>query len=919
MRHLGEALVRLARRAAVEAETRRGAVVVFLLALGIWWLEAIALPLIAGRDLSTYLGGYVQLFQSHPIDLGYVLGRTPAATLVIGGVLDVANGVFAEPVVSLLYAGSILAWFSTARRFGGGVAVLTVVVLLLYPGYGILFHELSSDAVFAAGFAGWSLLVVRALQRPSVARFAYAGAGVGLLALIRPSNQILLALAVVPLLLAGPWRRRVATTVAFVVPAVVLLAGWAIHNGIRYDNYTVARGGNATVPFFRTFVTDKIVRPSNGSASEELAQAVRQRLIPKEPYRSYGVTLDDFFAEASPRMQVDLLALSDRIKGWHSNYSWLRDVGFEAIRAHPARYIRGVAGSTSGMLRVPLYRGDVAAAQVATEGGSATAQIGAGALPKPTEGEPIPAAHEGGVTTPDGSIYTVWTSPSEHHLVFTHPGDEQRYDALHARMSELAANLPDRRGSPSVAHRVDQVSRWFPPPIFFLVLGAVILAVRRLWGSVALWVPTVAGLVVIVFTALGLPAEPHYAVPVAPAFMLLTGAALLAPRRSLAPVESWRAALPRTAVAAGPVLGIACGIVAALWAVSAYAHLFSVSQAPHDFGVFLRAAGDFIHGDSPFAWRADETYAYPPFLALLVAPLHPLSVSAATVIWTLVSLAAIAASLWLLGLRDWRCYAFVAVFPFTRSAVDLGTVAPLLLLAVAAAWRWRDRVVEPAIAIGAGIALKLFLWPLLVWPAVTGRVKSAATAVGCAVVLGLLPWALIGFAGLGDYPHLLRRLADDEASSSYSIVALAVRAHLPQGAGVAISIVVAVLILAAAAWVARRWDLSRSDRDVAVLTLALAAALAASPIVWVHYFLLLLVPLALAQPRLSWLWFVPFAYYPLGESAWPAGDARKLGLALAATLLILGAVLYRTLRPIHRPAHEAAERPPARPRPPVRA
>jgi hypothetical protein len=89
--------------------------------------------------------------------------------------------------------------------------------------------------------------------------------------------------------------------------------------------------------------------------------------------------------------------------------------------------------------------------------------------------------------------------------------------------------------------------------------------------------------------------------------------------------------------------------------------------------------------------------------------------------------------------------------------------------------------------------------------------------------------------------------------------------------------------------------------------------------VWVHYFLLLLVPLALAQPRLSWLWFVPFAYYPLGESAWPAGDARKLGLALAAALLILGAALYRALRPMRRPAHEAAERPPARTRPPVRA
>jgi hypothetical protein len=86
---------------------------------------------------------------------------------------------------------------------------------------------------------------------------------------------------------------------------------------------------------------------------------------------------------------------------------------------------------------------------------------------------------------------------------------------------------------------------------------------------------------------------------------------------------------------------------------------------------------------------------------------------------------------------------------------------------------------------------------------------------------------------------------------------------------------------------------------VATLTLCLAAALAASPIVWVHYFLLLLVPLALTRPTLSPLWLVPFGYAPLGESAWPAGDARKLGLALVATLLLLGGALLQVLREPH--------------------
>ena len=91
------------------------------------------MPLGPGRDFGTYAGAFVELFQSDPIDLGYVLGRTPVAPLVTGGLLAPFDGALAEPGMSLLYAGSILAWFLAARRFGGAAALLTVVVLLAYP------------------------------------------------------------------------------------------------------------------------------------------------------------------------------------------------------------------------------------------------------------------------------------------------------------------------------------------------------------------------------------------------------------------------------------------------------------------------------------------------------------------------------------------------------------------------------------------------------------------------------------------------------------------------------------------------------------------------------------------------------------------------------------------------------------------
>ena len=46
-----------------------------------------------------------------------------------------------------------------------------------------------------------------------------------------------------------------------------------------------------------------------------------------------------------------------------------------------------------------------------------------------------------------------------------------------------------------------------------------------------------------------------------------------------------------------------------------------------------------------------------------------------------------------------------------------------------------------------------------------------------------------------------------------------------------------------------------SERDAMILVLA--AALVITPILWIHYFVLLLLPLALTHPRLSPLWFVP--------------------------------------------------------------
>lgn len=394
-------------------------------------------------------------------------------------------------------------WFLAARTFGGVAAILTAAVLLAYPGYAIMFHELASDAVFAAAFAGWSLLLVRALWHPSTLGFGFVGLGVGLLVLVRPGNQALLLLAVLPLALGIPWRSRLAGAAAMLMTALVVLGAWTAHNGLRFGDYTVARGGNSRLPFERVFLTERIVRADNGAASRRLAAAVQRDLLPVEPYHSYGIGLQDLFTDPSPLSGV-----------LTTTWNQLHDAVFRAAPASAASSSSASPATPSG----------------AEQSSADTIVVNGRQLPRPSEGERIPAPHEGGPTTPGGSIYTVWTSPSEHHLVFRHPGDRARYEALHRRMAALQAGLPDRQGNATITLRINQLSRWFLPPVLWIALGLVALVVRRPANVLPLVAPSLAAFIVIALNALAIAGVPHYAVAVAPAFVLLGASALFGPR-----------------------------------------------------------------------------------------------------------------------------------------------------------------------------------------------------------------------------------------------------------------------------------------------------------------------------------------------------------------------------------------------------
>jgi 4-amino-4-deoxy-L-arabinose transferase-like glycosyltransferase len=527
------------------AGTRRGAVVLVVAALAVYAFESWGWPLQAGRDLGVYLRYYAEIGQSHPVFPWAMLSRTPVTPVVSGLLLGAGGGLLAEAVMGILFALSVLAWSSLALRVGGRrSALLVAVALVVFPGYGGVFHELSSDAVYAAAFAAWAYLLTRAVERRSYASFALAGAWIGVLALTRPVNQTLLLIAPLLLVVPGAWRDRIGRAVVFAAAGAVVLVAWSGYNDARYGDFTVARGGNASIPFFRAFVTDRIVSPDNGPASRELAAAVQTHLLPLEPYRSYGITLHEFFTSGSARMEEDLISLSDRVFGWSSNYSVLGRAAREAVLKHPWTYTRGVATSFWQELSRPLFVPEQVTHTGLPKGNGpgitvGTTKVRGKTLPKPSEGEPIPASRQGDyVSTPDGHIREVWRSPIDHGVVFDNPRDQRRYEALNRRLSELGSRLPSRGHSAWLHLQLNRSSKVYPPAWAWLLVGLAALVWRRPAGWRAPLILAVAGLGVLFATVLGVYSVPEYAVPVVPAFVLLAGVGLLGRRAAAQPVRA---------------------------------------------------------------------------------------------------------------------------------------------------------------------------------------------------------------------------------------------------------------------------------------------------------------------------------------------------------------------------------------------
>lgn len=515
----------LLRRLLAFVPTRRAALVLFGVAFAVYWLQALGWPMAKGRDTWDYLVYYLQLFDSDPPLSQVQLFRAPLTPLVLGLPLELGGSVLLEVVLGLLFAGSVVAWSATALTFGRIPALAAAALLLAYPAWATIYHQASSDAVFATGLAAWAFVVARVFRHPTTRGFVWLGVGLAALALIRPANQVLFPVVLAPLLLAVPWRTRL-TWLAVCLAAVVLpLSAWAAHNAIRYDDLTVTRGGKAWVPFLRVFLADKTISPENGAASRRLAGLIEDDVLAKEPYASLDVPLSAYLRNGSNYEVVRLIAISDRVLGRDTDYDVLFDSAVEAIREHPGTFASGVADvSWEFLMQRPLREGVGPREQTAPEAPAPTFVSDGVVLPNPQATIPLEVVPYGFVWC--ASDYIDSCTLEDPSVVFHEPSAQRRYREVVAQVREWDSELPSRTGQAWVTEILNRITPRFPrPPLWFAVaVVAVVWRRPRGWRTiVVLWA---AAALVLLIHAVSQGVAPEFSLPLYPVFIVTALGAL---------------------------------------------------------------------------------------------------------------------------------------------------------------------------------------------------------------------------------------------------------------------------------------------------------------------------------------------------------------------------------------------------------
>lgn len=362
-----------------------------------------------------------------------------------------------------------------------------------------------------------------------------------------------------------------------------------------------------------------------------------------------------------------------------------------------------------------------------------------------------------------------------------------------------------------------------------------------------------------------------------------------------------RAGLPIVAVGTLVVVSLAAALA------SANAGTLGFDFLSYDLAVRRFFDGGVLYDQSFDYTGAFGLFYYPPPFVLLAAPLAFLEPALAAWIFTGLLIATYTLGVALLPVRPTVRWVILLLgglsWPLVY-AIKLGQVGPILLVTFAIGWRWMDRPWAFGAAAAVGTAIKIQPALLFGWALLTGRRTAIIAGLAVLAVLAVLATIVAGPSSWIDQATLLARVSRPiDTPHNFTPGRLAFEAGL--GVTVAWAVQVANWLLVA---VVVLFATLRRSAVSSYLAVVIASQLI-SPILWDHYALLLLLPVAWLLERGRW-WavLIPLATaVPFVEVipaiAYPAAywvtllavvaEGRRDGTVAPATTLGAGAMLGR--------------------------
>lgn len=308
----------------------------------------------------------------------------------------------------------------------------------------------------------------------------------------------------------------------------------------------------------------------------------------------------------------------------------------------------------------------------------------------------------------------------------------------------------------------------------------------------------------------------------------------------------------RLLAAALPVVAIVTlvGVVAAAAAASASAGTLGFDFLSYDLAVRRFFAGGILYDQSFDYTGAFGLFYYPPPFVLLAAPLSFVDPTVASWIWTAILVVAFAAGVAVIPVdrrTRWTILLLGGMSWPLVYAIKLGQVGPILLLTFAIGWRWMDRPWRLGVATAIGTAIKIQPALVFAWALVTGRRRAVVVGLGFLAVVAILATIVAGPSSWIDQATLLARVSKPiDTPHNMTPGRLAFEAGLGTTAAWAIQIANWILVAVVVTFAAFRRSHVASYLAVVVATQLV------SPILWDHYALLLLLPVAWLLARGKW-------------------------------------------------------------------